>query len=84
MTTRRQSIQKMMTIAGAAGATVAITGSAQADQPHMEAAVSSLESALHELERAESDKGGHREKAMRLVRDAISETRAGMRFERRH
>jgi hypothetical protein len=83
MTTRRQTIQQMMTIAGAAGAAVAITGSAQADQPHMESALGSLESALSELERAESDKGGHRANAIRLVKEAIGETRQGIRAGRR-
>jgi hypothetical protein len=72
----------MLTVAGAAGAAVAITGNAQADQPRMEAALGSLRAALGELERADEDKGGHRARAVRLVRDAIHETEEGIRFAR--
>jgi hypothetical protein len=84
MTTRRETIQKMLTVAGAAGAAVAITGSAQADQPHMEAAMASLNAALSELQKADSDKGGHRVKAIGFVRQAIGETQAGIDFARTH
>lgn len=82
MKTRRETIQTMLTVAGAAGATVAISGNAQADQPRMEAALGALRNALGELERAEEDKGGHRVRAIRLVRDAIHETEEGIRFAR--
>lgn len=48
------------------------------DQPHMTAALTALESAQNNLQRATSDKGGHRGKALDLVRDAISEVRKGI------
>ena len=54
------------------------------DQPHMHAALESLRSAAHELEAASQDKGGHRARAMRLVRDAISECERGIEYDRRH
>jgi len=53
-------------------------GYAIAAQPHMEAALSALETAKHELEVAIQDKAGHRIKAISLVNDAIAEVRAGI------
>ena len=48
------------------------------DQPHMERAKDALESAKNNLERATADKGGHRAKALDLVKDAISEVKKGI------
>jgi hypothetical protein len=48
------------------------------DQPHMQAALDALESARANLDKADADKGGHRAKAIDLVKDAISEVRAGI------
>ena len=48
------------------------------DQPHMTAALAALESAKNNLERAKSDKGGHRAKALDFVKDAISEVKKGI------
>jgi hypothetical protein len=48
------------------------------DQPHMERAKDALESAKNNLERATADKGGHRAKALDLVRDAIDEVKKGI------
>jgi hypothetical protein len=47
-------------------------------QPHMEAALNSLHTALSELNQATADKGGHRNKAISDVQDAINQTKAGM------
>lgn len=55
-----------------------------ADQPNMEKARSYLNSALGNLNRASADKGGFREQAMRLVRDAINEVNAGIEYDRTH
>ena len=48
------------------------------DQPHMQNALNSLESAKDDLNHATADKGGHRAKALDYVRDAISETKKGI------
>ena len=53
-------------------------------QPHMEAALDELRSARSELDAALTDKGGHREKAMALVDEAIGEVQAGIDFARTH
>ena len=65
------------TLAGGIGIGVAI-----ADQPHMKAARHHLEQAREELQKAEKDKGGHREKAMDIIRHAIDEVQAGIDFDR--
>jgi hypothetical protein len=62
---------------------VAIAG-AVPDQPLMQAARSSLQTARGELQKATPDKGGHRVKALSLVNSAISEVNAGIAYDRRH
>jgi len=52
------------------------------DQPHMTAALAALESAKNNLERATSDKGGHRARAIDLVKDAINEVKKGIEAAR--
>lgn len=54
------------------------------NQPHMEAAMRSLQQARNQLAVAATNKGGHRERAMRLVDQAMNETRAGMAYAQRH
>lgn len=60
------------------------TGCATGGQPHMQAALDHLRSARAELEAASSNKGGHRERAMELVDQAISEVQAGIDFAAGH
>jgi hypothetical protein len=48
------------------------------DQPHMENALAALENAKNNLNNATTDKGGHRNKALDYVRDAISEVKKGI------
>lgn len=61
-----------------------VAGRASADQPHMQAALDHLRLARTELEKADRDKGGHREAAVRLTNDAIAEVERGINFDRRH
>lgn len=53
-------------------------------QPHMKAALESLQKAKEQLEKASSDKGGHRLKAIGLVKDAIEETKKGIAFDNKN
>jgi len=53
-------------------------------QPHMTAALSSLETAKAELEKATADKGGHRVKAIELINSAIDEVKKGIEFGKKH
>ena len=51
-----------------------------AAQPHMASALELLQSARGELQRATTNKGGHRERAINAVDRAIQETREGIAF----
>ena len=53
-------------------------GYALGAQPHMDAALALLQNARGELNAAEPNKAGHREKAIVLVDQAIGEVRAGI------
>ncbi|MFO0755803.1 MAG: hypothetical protein U0359_04900 [Byssovorax sp.] len=53
-------------------------------QPHMVAALETLKVAHNQLDKATADKGGHRVKAMALVKDAIEEVKAGIDFDNKH
>ena len=65
---------------GAAIAASMGIGYAIGAQPHMTASIGMLQSARAELAAATPNKGGHREKAMQLIDQAISEFRAGIAF----
>jgi hypothetical protein len=54
-------------------------GAVLAAQAHMQAALTSLQSAESELNQAEADKGGHRANAIKLVKEAITEVEAGIK-----
>lgn len=56
----------------------------RADQPHMHNANGHLSNAMTFLRRASADKGGHREKAMSLVSQAIAAVNAGIEYDRTH
>ena len=58
--------------------------SADAYQGNMERALSSLYQALGSLREATANKGGHRARAVDLVRQAIEETQAGVEFADEH
>jgi hypothetical protein len=49
-------------------------------QPHMTETVTLLQSARAELATATPNKGGHRERALGLIDQAIGEVRAGVAF----
>ena len=49
-------------------------------QPHMTATIDLLRSAHVELVKALPNKGGHRERALRLIEQAIDEVRQGIAF----
>lgn len=57
---------------------------AMARQKHMENALSALEQAKNELEKASRDKGGHRENAIKLINDAMKEVRRGIEYDDTH
>lgn len=66
---------------GLAGAAVT---PAQAYQGNMERAISELYAALASLRESTPNKGGHRERAIGLVQNAIAEVEAGIAFADQH
>jgi hypothetical protein len=64
-----------VTIAASAGIGYAIGA-----QPHMTESIALLQSARAELAAATPNKGGHRERGLALIDQAISEVRAGIAF----
>ena len=48
------------------------------DQPHMTAALAALESAKNNLDHATNDKGGHRARALDIIKDAMDEVKKGI------
>jgi hypothetical protein len=65
---------------GGALATSMGIGYALGAQPHMMESIAFLQSARGELQAATPNKGGHRERAMGLIDQAIGEVRAGVAF----
>ena len=67
-------------IAGMVVGGLAVAFSAEANQPNMQAALGSLQTARAELIKATPNKGGHRERAIGFVDSAIAETKAGIGY----
>ena len=53
---------------------------AYGNQPHMDKALHHLQAAKVELEKANPNKGGHRERAIQFIAQAITQVREGIRF----
>jgi hypothetical protein len=70
-------------VLGVAIATSMGVGYAIGAQPHMSESIALLQSARGELVASTPNKGGHRERAISLIDQAIGEVRAGIAFARR-
>jgi hypothetical protein len=53
-------------------------------QPKMREALAQLQIAREDLQKAEPNKGGHREKALQLVNEAINQVQAGASYAAGH
>jgi len=69
---------------GAIVATSLEIGIAIGAQPHMDASLALLRNARTELAAATPNKGGHREKALGLIDQAIDQVREGITFAATH
>jgi hypothetical protein len=69
---------------GAVVATSLGIGYAVGAQPHMEASLALLQNARSELAAATPNKGGHRETALGLIDQAITQVRQGIAFAATH
>ena len=65
-------------------ATIGLLGATAKSANAYQRALSSLHQALGSLQEATANKGGHRARAMDLVRQAIEETQAGVEFADEH
>lgn len=61
-----------------------VAGQVLAGQAHMQNALEFLGKAESQLTLATADKGGHRQKALELVKSAQAEVQAGINFDRHH
>ena len=77
------SVTRKILLGSALAASLGI-GYAIGAQPHMEASIGLLQGARVELAKATPNKGGHRERALGLVDQAIAEVRAGIAFAATH
>jgi hypothetical protein len=77
MTTSSSLRGVLLGVAIAAGMGI---GYAIGAQPHMNESIALLQSARGELQAATPNKGGHRERALSLIDQAIGEVRAGIAF----
>jgi len=75
---RRSAGKLIAAVAVAVPAAVLLSKTAAAAEPNMEHALSDLMDAHTALEHAVPNKGGHRERALRLIERAINEVRAGI------
>jgi len=73
------TLARKLLLGSAIAASIGI-GYAIGAQPHMTASVDLLQSARAELAAATPNKGGHRERALGLIDQAIAEVRAGIAF----
>lgn len=55
-------------------------GAVAANQPHMQNALSALQTAHYELSVAVADKGGHRDSAISYVNSAIQQVKQGIQY----
>lgn len=81
---RRGLVTTAATGVAAIGLIGASADTADAYQGNMERALSSLYQALGSLREAPPNKGGHKARAMDLIRQAIEETQAGIEFADDH
>ena len=66
------------------GLSIAQTHQMAVHEPHMSAAMGHLEQAKAELEKAAPNKGGHKEKAIQLVDEAMQQVQQGEAYFQQH
>src|SRR5262245_48976552 len=82
-TDMKNSFARKVLLGAAITASMGI-GYAIGAQPHMEASIGLLQNARAELAAASPNKGGHRERALGMIDQAIGEVRAGIAFAATH
>lgn len=78
-------MRRTLIIAAAAFVLGGLSNQAFAErQPRMRDALAHLNNALDSLQKASSDKGGHRVKAIDLTKQAIDQVKEGMKFDNKN
>lgn len=78
-------VRQGLALSAAFAAGVLFSGSlARADQPYMQAALSQLQAAQASLQSASPNKGGHRDRALDLIAQAIDQVQQGINFANRN
>lgn len=81
----RRNLLAGMGVALVAGPAATLAASpAMANQGNMDAAMRALENALAALRRATPNKGGHKERAVGLIEQAMAEVQAGIAYAAEH
>jgi hypothetical protein len=76
---------KLAVTAFAVAAPLAFAAPAFAEnQPHMDAGMAALKAAETHLDKAAHDKGGHRAKAVELIKQAEAEVAQGIQYANQH
>lgn len=76
---------KLTSFALAGALAISLVPAVGADpQPKMRDALDHLQSAERSLQQAAHDKGGHRKKALDLTQAAITQVKAGIKFDNRN
>jgi len=79
-----RAISLSRVLVGIAVASSLGSGYAIGAQPHMQETIALLQSARSELTAATPNKGGHRERALALIDQAIAEVNDGINFGATH
>jgi hypothetical protein len=80
----RRSAMALVGTALAAAAVVGSTAPATADQGNMEHAIDLCNKAIDALQNAPDNKGGHKHRAIQMLRTTIDEIQAGIDFADSH
>jgi hypothetical protein len=83
-TMRNRILAVLSVLLVAIGLVVAQTHRMAIHEPHMSAAYGHLQQARAELERAAPNKGGHRDRAMQAIDQAMQEIEEGEQFDQQH
>ena len=73
---------RILLVAAAFG--LAFVAGCASTQPHMQSALDHLNAARGELQAAEPNKGGHRERALEFVNQATAQVEEGINYARGH
>jgi hypothetical protein len=81
---RRDFLAFAAAATAAASALTLSASAAYAEQGNMERALAALQSALESLNAATPNKGGHKETATQLIKQAIGQVEAGIQWANEH